>query len=67
MNHSIQLLLDNMAALHQQIYWLQRSFSICQNLAHAGDLSSPEAMDAFETLCSRFARSVDNLIRKLSQ
>ena len=64
MNQSQQILAQNISALKNQYYWLERSYLICQNMP-AGDDYSPEEMDAFETLCSRFSGSIDYIIRKV--
>ncbi len=64
MTRSQQFLIQNIKALENQYYWLARSYRICQKIP----LSTPylpEAMDALETLCSRFARSIDYLIRRV--
>ncbi len=64
MSHSLQILRDNIRALQNQYNWLERSYLICRNMPE-GDGYSPEEMDAVETLCSRFSRSIDYLIRKV--
>ncbi|OAI07553.1 hypothetical protein [Methylomonas methanica] len=64
MSHSKSILLKNIQALKNQFSWLERSYLICQHIPSGRDYS-PEEMDALETLCSRFARSIDYLIRKV--
>lgn len=64
MSHSQQLLSQNIQALKNQHNWLERSYLICQNM-QIDNVYTPEEMDALETLCSRFSRSIDFLIRKV--
>lgn len=64
MSHSQQLLSQNIQALKNQHNWLERSYLICQNMPRYNEYT-PEEMDALETLCSRFSRSIDFLIRKV--
>jgi len=64
MSHSQQLLLQNIQALQNQHNWLERSYFICRNMP-IGSMYTPEEMDALETLCARFSRSTDFLIRKV--
>ncbi len=64
MNESLQVLIENIQALESQYYWLERSYLICKEIP-IGDHYKPEEMDALETLCSRFSRSIDYLIRKV--
>ncbi|OAI14491.1 hypothetical protein A1359_10475 [Methylomonas lenta] len=64
MSHSQQLLSQNIQALQNQHNWLERSYLICQNMP-IGSMYTPEEMDALETLCARFSRSIDFLIRKV--
>ncbi|AMK78692.1 MULTISPECIES: hypothetical protein [Methylomonas] len=64
MSHSKSILLKNIQALENQFSWLERSYLICQYIPSGGKYS-PEEMDALETLCSRSARSIDYLIRKV--
>lgn len=64
MSQSIQILKENKQALESQYYWLERSYLICKKLANKNNYQ-PEEMDALETLCARFARSIDYLIRKV--
>ena len=64
MNSSKNVLIENIQALENQIYWLERSYQICKEIPIKNEYK-PEEMDAFETLCSRFSRSIDYLIRKV--
>lgn len=64
MSHSKNILLQNIQALQNQFYWLERSYLICNQIPEDREYT-PEEMDALETLCSRFARSIDYLIRKV--
>jgi len=64
MNHSKLVLMENIKALENQYNWLARSYHQCKDLPLT-EPCHPEAMDALETLCSRFSRSIDYLIRKV--
>ena len=60
----LSILRDNKDALNNSVAWLQRSFEIC-NAKHDLTNLSPEGMDDFECLTSRFARTADLLFNKL--
>ncbi len=60
----LQLLNENIKDLEEAMAWLRRSFNICSEKFDLGDLS-PEGMDAFEGLTSRFARVSDILFSKV--
>ncbi len=64
MNQSELVLIENIKALENQFYWLERSYLICKEF-EIKEKYQPEEMDALETLCSRFSRSIDYLIRKV--
>lgn len=59
----IDILNEHARALTDALKWLDRSLRICKKY-NIDDLS-PEAMDAFEGLTSRFARVCDLLFNKL--
>jgi len=53
-----------LTALAAAAGWLNRSLGQCRDIGGASPYS-PEQFDAFETLTSRFARTVDILIHKV--
>lgn len=59
----IDILNEHARALTDALKWLDRSLHICKK--YNIDDPSPEAMDAFEGLTSRFARVCDLLFIKL--
>jgi len=61
---SKELLISNLQSLRNQLDWLEHSYSICKNISIKQRYETEE-FDAFETLCSRFARSIDFLVRKV--
>ena len=61
---SLNILQINILALENSMNWLKRSLDICSKTTDTDDLS-PEEMDAFEGLTSRFARTADILFNKL--
>lgn len=58
-----QLLIDY-RLLQKQKNWLSYSFDECQKIGLEKELSIDE-FGKFETLCSRYSRTIDFLIRKL--
>ena len=50
--------------LQKQLTWLDISFKECTNIGLQKDYSIEE-FGKFETLCSRYSRSIDFLIRKI--
>lgn len=58
------ILTENVTALKHSVAWLQRSFSICNDVADKQNLSAEE-MDAYESLTARFARTADLLFNKV--
>lgn len=58
-----QLLIDY-RLLQKQKNWLSYSFDECQEIGLEKELSIDE-FGKFETLCSRYSRTIDFLIRKL--
>lgn len=57
------LLEENIRLLQKQMDWLQISYEECQNIGFKQAYTVDE-FGKFETLCSRFSRSIDFLIRK---
>ena len=62
-NDHIEILNDQVRSLKDALKWLNRSLEICKQY-DLEDLS-PEGMDAFEGLTSRFARVCDLLYNSL--
>ena len=60
----MNILKANILALENSMNWLKRSLDICSKTTDSNDFS-PEEMDAFEGLTSRFARTADILFNKL--
>lgn len=50
--------------LRKQIFWLKISFDECSKIGIKNDYSIEE-FGKFETLCSRYSRGIDFLIRKM--
>ncbi len=50
--------------LKKQLFWIDISFKECQNIGLKKNYSIDE-FGKFETLCSRYSRSIDFLIRKI--
>ena len=61
---SNDILINNIEALKKQLRWLQYSFGKCSKIGVKNNYA-PEEFDNFETLSSRFARSIDFLVRKV--
>ena len=57
-------LLKNLEALKKQIFWLEVSYKECQRIGIKEEYSIDE-FGRLETLTSRFARSIDFLVRKM--
>jgi hypothetical protein len=60
----IEILKENSDALNEALSWLKRSYGICKKYDDFTNLNS-EAMDAFEALTSRFARTADLIFNKV--
>ena len=60
----IDILLENKKFLENSVHWLRRSFTICSDRFDLNNLTE-EGFDAFESLTSRFARTVDLLFNKV--
>ncbi len=50
--------------LKKQLFWIELSFTKCKTIGIKDDYSIDE-FGNFETLCSRYSRSIDFLIRKI--
>ena len=50
--------------LEKQLFWVETSFNACKNIGIKSEYSVEE-FGKFETLCSRYSRGIDFLIRKL--
>lgn len=61
---SNEILKQNINALKNQLDWLEYSFEKCKTIGTKINYT-PEEFDNFETLSSRFARSIDFLVRKV--
>ncbi len=59
----LSILNENAGSLKDAVKWLKRSLKLCKEY-NIKDLT-PEGMDAFESLTSRFARVCDILFSKL--
>jgi len=55
---------NNIELLHKQLFWLEHSYSLSKNIS-IKDEYTLEEFDTLETLCSRFSRSIDFLVRKV--
>jgi hypothetical protein len=60
----IRNLIETINILDEGLYWLNRSFSICNKIG-IKDEYSDEEFDSFETLTSRFARVCDIISHKV--
>lgn len=50
--------------LEKQLFWIETSFNECKSIGINSEYSVEE-FGKFETLCSRYSRGIDFLIRKL--
>ena len=57
-------LLQDKKLLEKQLFWIDISFSECSNIGIKAEYSTDE-FGKFETLCSRYSRGIDFLIRKI--
>lgn len=62
---SRELLNQQLKLLQKQFYWLKRSYEKCLEIDTNAEVMNPEDYDQIENLCSRYARSIDFLIRKM--
>ncbi|MCF8261056.1 MAG: hypothetical protein K9J12_09800 [Melioribacteraceae bacterium] len=58
------ILKNNLESLEKQLEWLRYSYLKCERIGIRENYTNEE-FDYFETLCSRFARSLDFLIRRV--
>jgi len=63
-NDYVLNLKETMLKLEETLRWLKRSFNICKEIGIKEKYTEKE-FDSFETLTSRFARTIDILIHKL--
>ncbi len=61
---SIDILKENIEALRKQLKWLEHSYNKCRQYTLNVEYTEDE-FDNLETLSSRFARSIDLLVRKV--
>ncbi|MFZ2725633.1 MAG: hypothetical protein WAX77_05250 [Methylococcaceae bacterium] len=61
---SLDLLKTQLDLLEKQLFWLDYSYSQINNVDLTQELSI-ESINHYENLCSRFARTIDFLIRKV--
>ena len=59
-----QKLINDEALLKKQLAWLEISFNECTNIG-IKEIYSIDEFGKFETLCSRYSRGIDFLIRKI--
>lgn len=64
MNDAMQLLKDNMDALHKANAWLQASHQKCRDISWDAELSMDD-LDALEAFSARFSRLTDLLLQKV--
>ena len=57
-------LVNDFHLLQKQLFWIDISFSECTNIG-IKEKYSIEEFGKFETLCSRYSRGIDFLIRKM--
>jgi hypothetical protein len=57
-------LLADKKLLEKQLFWIEISFNECSNIGIKKEYSVDE-FGRFETLCSRYSRGIDFLIRKI--
>jgi hypothetical protein len=60
----LEKLRQDQSLLTRQLYWLEISTDECQRIGIKGKYSIDE-FGRFKTLCSRYSRSIDFLIRKI--
>ena len=60
----IDKLLEDKKLLEKQLFWIDISFSQCSDIGLKKEYSVDE-FGKFETLCSRYSRGIDFLIRKI--
>lgn len=60
----VQNLLRDLDILARSLYWLRRSYAICEKIGVKSEYAEEE-FDAIETLTSRYARTSDIIIQKV--
>lgn len=60
----IEKLLQDKQLLEKQLFWIEISFNECSKIGIKKEYSVDE-FGKFETLCSRYSRGIDFLIRKI--
>ncbi len=60
----LEKLLEDKKLLEKQLFWLEISYKECLNIGIKDNYTIDE-FGRFETLCSRYSRSIDFLIRKI--
>jgi len=60
----LEKLLSDKQLLQKQFFWLEISFEACSKIGVKEEYSIEE-FGKFETLCSRYSRGIDFLIRKI--
>jgi len=63
MDEKAKILKENLNALNKSMSWLSHSYSICKEIGIKDDFSAQELTE-FESLTSRFARTIDLFINK---
>jgi len=63
-NDYVLNLKETLLKLEETLRWLKRSFNICKEIGIKEKYTENE-FDSFETLTSRFARTIDILVNKL--
>jgi hypothetical protein len=59
----LEKLVQDKKLLEKQLFWVELSFNECSNIGIKKEYSVEE-FGKFETLCSRYSRGIDFLIRK---
>ncbi len=59
----LEKLVQDKKLLEKQLFWVELSFNECSNIGIKKEYSVEEFVK-FETLCSRYSRGIDFLIRK---
>lgn len=57
-------LLEDKRLLEKQLFWIRYSVNECKNI-ETKNCYTPEEFGKFETLCARYSRGIDFLIRKI--
>ncbi|WP_197685314.1 hypothetical protein [Nitratiruptor tergarcus] len=57
-------LLEDKRLIEKQLFWIRYSVNECKNIG-IKNCYTPEEFGKFETLCARYSRGIDFLIRKI--